>query len=394
MSKNQTMWSSEELNTLRKAIQEERPIKEVAQLFPNRTFNSVNVKWKRERKAFSESKNNFLDPEVEQDIKDRAKETRAKETDRKYKSLLKSYARLEDMLDTFQQTREIHAERIKTKMSSISDVTAFMVASDWHCAKRVVSGRINGLNSFNLSIFEKRSQNFFINGVTLLKQFEKNNKINTICLALLGDFMENFIHEEQPENNTLLPIEEMLKVQDTLASGIKYLLDHTNKNIYIPCCVGNHSRKTAKIHVATEVKNSFEWAIYCNLAKYFENNDRVMFDIAEGAILYHNFYGYNIRFLHGTEIKYNGGVGGIFVSGNKAIMQWNKAKYADLTVFGHFHQTKYSGWGGFICNGSLCGYDEYALSLKADYERPQQTFFLLDKERGLTIQTPILLDQN
>ena len=70
---------------------------------------------------------------------------------------------------------------------------------------------------------------------------------------------------------------------------------------------------------------------------------------------------------------------GIFIPAYKAISQWNKARYADLDVFGHFHQSK--DGGNFICNGAGIGYNSFALSIKADFEHPSQTFFLVDHKR-------------
>ena len=46
----------------------------------------------------------------------------------------------------------------------------------------------------------------------------------------------------------------------------------------------------------------------------------------------------------------------------------------------------------FVSNGSLIGYNEYALSIKAKYEPPQQAFFLIDAERGKRHSTPIWVD--
>ena len=42
-------------------------------------------------------------------------------------------------------------------------------------------------------------------------------------------------------------------------------------------------------------------------------------------------------------------------------------------------------------NGSLIGYNAYALSIKASFEPPTQTYFLLDKKRGRTMTAPIYL---
>ena len=91
-------------------------------------------------------------------------------------------------------------------------------------------------------------------------------------------------------------------------------------------------------------------------------------------------------------IRYQGGVGGVYIPVNKAISQWSRAKHADLDVFGHFHQAKHDV--RFISNGSLIGYNAFAISIKADFEPPKQAFFLIDRKRGVTIYAPIMFDDN
>jgi hypothetical protein len=74
----------------------------------------------------------------------------------------------------------------------------------------------------------------------------------------------------------------------------------------------------------------------------------------------------------------------------KSISQWNKARKADLDVFGHFHQQK--DGGNFVSNGSLIGWNSYAIRIKADFEKPSQAFFLIDKNFFKTITTKIYID--
>jgi hypothetical protein len=131
--------------------------------------------------------------------------------------------------------------------------------------------------------------------------------------------------------------------------------------------------------------------MYVHLKAYFRNEPRVTFIVAEGMHSYVKVYDTMIRFQHGHAIKYGGGVGGIYIPVNKSIAQWNKARHADLDVFGHFHQSK--DGGNFICNGSLIGYNSFALSIKADYEQPKQQLFLMDKKRGRTCTWPILVGE-
>ena len=100
-------------------------------------------------------------------------------------------------------------------------------------------------------------------------------------------------------------------------------------------------------------------------------------------------YGKVIRFHHGDNIKFQGGIGGLTIPVEKAIANWNRATPADLDVFGHWHQCQQNP--KWCSNGSLIGYNAYALSIKAQFEPPQQTYFLFDHKRGRTITAPIIL---
>ena len=90
-------------------------------------------------------------------------------------------------------------------------------------------------------------------------------------------------------------------------------------------------------------------------------------------------------------MRYGGGVGGLTIPVNKAIAQWDKLHQVDLDVFGHFHQ--FMDGGKFISNGSLIGYNAYAMSIKAGFEPPKQAMFLIDKKRFKTFVAPILFTE-
>jgi len=182
--------------------------------------------------------------------------------------------------------------------------------------------------------------------------------------------------------------------QNHLIGGINYILEHTPKDLdlLIVCHSGNHARITKKQRIATETGNSLEHYMYYVMRDHYKGNKRIKFQIAEGYHSYVTFFDhYKIRFHHGHAIKYQGGVGGITISVNKGIAQWNKTTWADLDVFGHFH-TKFDG-GNFIANGSLIGYNPYAVFIKASYEKPSQTIFLVNKKfMEKTMTAPIFLE--
>ena len=145
------------------------------------------------------------------------------------------------------------------------------------------------------------------------------------------------------------------------------------------------------MHISTEPGNSLEYVLYHSLAHDFKGNDRITFVIPTSYHSYIDIGGITVRFHHGHSLKFNGGIGGITISVNKAIAQWNKVQHADLDVFGHFHSLK--DGGNWICNGSVVGWNTYANFIKADYEKPKQAFFLIDhKRKEKTVTCPVFVD--
>lgn len=263
---------------------------------------------------------------------------------------------------------------------------AFAIASDWHVEETVDPKTVNGLNSYNLDIAQQRVRAFFQKVVRLTEIQRSGTKIDTLVLALLGDLMTGYIHEELREGNGLSPTETILWLQDEIAAGLS-LLEPCFEQIIIPCSWGNHGRTTIKPRHATGAKNSYEWMLYHVLRKQMPQFD---WRISNG---YHNYLevdGRMIRFHHGDDLKYQGGVGGLTIPVEKAIAQWNKAIHADLDIFGHWHQSQQNP--KWISNASLIGHNGYAIAIKAGYEPPSQTFFLMDAKRGRTVTCPIYLD--
>ena len=273
--------------------------------------------------------------------------------------------------------------------SGKSEGTVVMVASDWHF-EETVGAEVGGLNIFNLDIAHARAQKFFQAGLRLVTLLQQDITINTVVLALLGDFISNDIHEEFMDTAALQPMHALTAVQNVLISGIEFLLEHSTLNFVIPCHSGNHARTTKTTRFSAENGHSLEYLMYLHMAAYFRHESRITFIIPEGMHSYLQVYDKVIRFQHGHAIKYGGGVGGIYIPVNKAIAQWDKARRADLNVFGHFHQLR--DGGNFVCNGSLIGYNAFALSIKADYEPPKQVLFLIDSKRGRTCTWPIILE--
>jgi hypothetical protein len=268
-----------------------------------------------------------------------------------------------------------------------SEGTVVVAAGDWHSEEVVEPASVSGLNRHNSDIAQDRAIQFFRNSLRLTQIFQQDIKIDTMLMAWLGDFFTGFIHDEFKDINDQLPIDAVLFAQSLLASGVEYLLKNSKLKIKIVCKIGNHSRTTKVVHWASEAGHSLEYFMYRNLAQYFKDEDRVEFVIDRAYHTFVTVYDKVLRIHHGHALQYQGGVGGLFIPAYKKIAQWDKARRADLDLFGHFHQSK--DGGKFICNGSQIGYNAFAVKIGADFEPPSQTLFLLDKKRGRTFCCPI-----
>ncbi len=280
---------------------------------------------------------------------------------------------------------------IKNSKSKSGEATAVVLASDWHVEERIDGATINGLNEYTLAIAEQRIHAFFVNTARLIESKQKSITVKTLILALLGDFISGYIHEELVETAQLPPVDAIIWAQNQIASGIEYLLANTDVQIRVPCHSGNHGRTTRKVRFATEAGNSLEFFAYNVLADWFRKEKRITFIISPSYHSHADVAGFLVRFHHGHAIRYGGGVGGVYIPVNKAISQWNKSKMVSLDCFGHFHQLRYGG--NFVLNGALIGFNAFALSIKADFERPKQAFFLINHlRREVTDFSPIWLD--
>ncbi len=331
--------------------------------------------------------------EVDRKLAKAAGESSAAQT--KYKQALKEIERLERSLGVAEALRGCTApEVIRPRVSGgTNEATAMLVASDWHVEERVDPATINGVNEFNLEIAKARSQRFWTAGNRLIKMFKQDVAIPQIVVPLLGDFISGQIHgAENAENNLLLPTDAICYAKELLVSGLEYtLLQHPDSQIIVVGMGGNHSRTTQKTRLSgTENGHSWEYLMYLHMATELRHEPRITFAVPRGYHHYMDIYGTTVRMHHGHRLKYGGGRGGLFTPTYDAVDKWNKTKWADLDIFGHFHQMR--DGGNFVCNGSLIGYNGFAESIKASYEPPMQTLLLFDKKRGRTCLWPVYLE--
>lgn len=311
------------------------------------------------------------------------------DAEKKYRTALKQMQHMERELGMRDDlaSRAILEHKIRPKEATHKgEATAVILVSDNHVEEVVDPNKVNGLNKHTPEIAKQRMAEIFERTARLVEKERQDTKIHELIVWLGGDHISSNIHEELMENCAMPPVEAAEFAQNLISSGLTHLKNRL-KDIKITavCSSGNHARITKQVHHSNEAGNSLEWFMFQNLAR---QHPEIKFIVEKGYHTYLDVYGKKLRFNHGHNVKYGGGVGGLTIPLNKAIKGWNTAVPADLTMVGHFHRYLLDP-SSFVANGSSIGYSPYAVAIKADYEAPGQAFFLLHKRYGMVQNTPI-----
>lgn len=301
---------------------------------------------------------------------------------REHRALIEENERLKALLnETHKLQAPPESHYLIRHTPSRADAVACAIASDWHVEEEVKAAPVHGLNEYTLEIARARAHMFFQSLLTLTDICARDSVIDTINLDVLGDMFTGYLHDENLAANQLAPGDAARFVRDLFFDGIDFLLRESNYEIEGDMIPGNHGRMTRFVWAGDPTGTSLETVAYHSIADRYRDNPRVRLRVAGQGMVYQRFFErFIVRKIHGYEIQYGGGIGGITIPVRKALAAWDKSIRADLTVFGHFHQ-RIDG-GDFMCNGSLIGFNAYAQSIKASFEQPQQSFYLISARNG------------
>lgn len=285
---------------------------------------------------------------------------------------------------------ELPFEKYEFKFNKRKAGTRYAVAlfSDAHIEETVKSASVMGLNEYNVKIAKERIEKYFANLVSCLN----TDKVEYLLFASLGDTISGFIHEELSQTNELTPLEATFEAQNLIYNGLKYICDNTElKRIKFVGIVGNHSRVTNKIQHSNGYKMSYEWLMYKNIQKQAELEGLpIEFDIPESEMAIEDTSdGKRFLFIHGFQIKGsgNGTVCGIYPSLGRLSLKYGKVYKQDKIYLGHFHSC--ISIPNAVVNGSIIGYNSYALTNGFSYEKPAQMYELYSTDMGLMLTRQI-----
>jgi hypothetical protein len=270
-------------------------------------------------------------------------------------------------------------------------VTPVFLLSDLHLDEVVRVEEMRGINAYSRAIAEMRLARLAENFVKVCRDHWTGLIYDGLILPLGGDIFSGVIHDELKETNEDTIIGSLYHWIDPIAQVISLMADEFGK-VHVPVVVGNHGRTSRKPRAKFRARANYDWALGHALARTFDGDKRITFDIPDSADCRFEVYGSNLLLTHGDQASGGSGIGGIW----PPIMRLTARKRAqgdavglpfDFMLCGHWHSLVYGP--DFIVNGSMKGYDEYAAISNFSYEPPQQAAWLMSPEHGRTWTAPI-----
>jgi len=308
---------------------------------------------------------------------------------RNYKAALVAIERERQRANSLASLADVGGARLRKRRRkhTADSATAIVLLSDWHVEERVPGESIGWKNHFDLSIADQRLAELSERIATLVSHERRLARIDRIVIAALGDFISNIIHEDTAELAQLAPLAATRWAGERLRSIIDLAAGLADEVIVVTA-VGNHGRSVMKPRIGTEHEHSFEQNLYLMMAAA-EKHENVFWQVGEGYLNVVDLDGYKVACHHGHGIT-----GNIHVGASRAIAQWQRSTPVDLHVFGHHHQFSWCR-GKYVSNGSLIGYNAYALRNRLEFEPPCQSLVVVSHERHeCTRAIPIFCDRD
>ena len=285
---------------------------------------------------------------------------------------------------------ELPFEKYDFKFSRPRQGNRYAVAlfSDAHIEETVTKDSVLGLNEYNLDIAKNRIEHYFVNLANCLNE----DKVEDLIFASLGDTISGFIHDELAQTNAVSPLEATYEAQNLIYNGLRHLCENTDlKSIKFIGIVGNHSRTTKKIQHSNGYAMSYEWLMYRNIEKECKltglpiefsipNSEMAIVDTEDKK---------RFIFVHGFQIKSSGSgtVCGIYPALNRLSMKWSKTFKQDKIYLGHFHTCV--SIPNAVVNGSIIGYNTFAMTNGFEFEEPAQQYEVFDTRMGQLLSRKI-----
>lgn len=242
--------------------------------------------------------------------------------------------------------------------------TLCLLFSDWHFGKVIKTS--SGTTIFDSEIAKKRiSEELTPKIIENIKRVGAASKIEDIQIFLIGDIVDNdIIYATQRlgiDKGVALQFHDVTRAIMEMIVHIKAEFKKLKKidiPIKISCITGNHGRSSKESEHPT---TSWDTGVYSaiDLAVQYSNLKKVQVEISLEDSMVVDVRGHRGLLVHKAPPQVE------TPSAKKKFGGWADIFDYDFCCFGHLHHWGAGTFNGrpILMNGSLCGYDDFALSL-------------------------------
>lgn len=207
------------------------------------------------------------------------------------------------------------------KVHATSPQSIIAPLSDTHIGEFVDFEQMNGLNTYNMEVFNNRLCGWAGQLVNLTELRRTYAPVPKLYIPVLGDNISGDIHLELIKTNLDTVMGQMIRGAHLIAQAFMFLAQHFEE-VHVPSVVGNHGRMTQK-PPAKDIHISWDYMLMQWVAAFCRNQKNIKFEIPKGFMHVFNVEGRNILIMHGDSVKSWQGVP--YYGINRAVAQLRQA---------------------------------------------------------------------
>lgn len=291
-----------------------------------------------------------------------------------------------------QASRRVHAPpawAVSPARPGRHEVVPLLEFSDAHLDEEVRAVEVGGLNQYDRAIAGRRLRALPEGVIKICRDYQKGFTYPGLVVAMLGDHFSGTIHEELIRTNLDTTFGSILYWVPRAVAMFRMLAEEFG-HVWVVSVAGNHGRTTKKPIAKLRAKDNFDWLFSHLVAREFDGDRRFTWTIPEAQKI--RFDIYRTRFIasHGDEARGGSGIAGMLSPQLIAMARMKKLQEFDYWLLGHWHYR--ASYRGIKVNGSIKGYDEYAVVSNFDFQEPCQDLSFVSPSRGIISEWPVFLE--
>lgn len=344
---------------------------------------------------------------VERDQKIEALRAANRALELKYRAALQQRS----ALDCLRYTTEQESRLIRGSFDELGAVTveqhlehshpqhAVLFLSCLHYGEVVSPQETMGIGAYSIPHAQAAYQVMVEGVVDLILNHHSGEDIEKLWVVDVGDNVSGNIHDELKTTNER-PITSQVKGAALLkALAVRDLARHVREVEYVGL-VGNHARTTQRPQYKEKSEDSFDRAVYEDLALLTSGIPNVTVQISPSPKKLLTIQGHNFLFEHGDTIPMWMQIPWYGAMREDARLTKLLTNFFDQSYkyfcFGNFHVTGWMqapGGGKILMTGSPKGGDEYSIGRLGTASTPSQLFFGVHPKRGVSFTYDLNLSE-